>query len=358
MVQEKTTQLTANNSTLQTLNSFINTNCKTLTRTNTALCAQKNQEKTRVQSTINSLQNELNKINTAINKALSDIKQKQASLNNLQQKISELNEYINQYNACTETLKNMPTITSPLMSGEVTLPGETNKILELYKFSIQNTRSSKIVVNQLSFDIAIGGTSEQLSLDYWKIQESNKGQNEYDCRQENQKLNCTLRGSASRPFEIEGGKTINYSLIAMITRIKAPVTMKIYSLSKNGLIYNSSSTQSNNQTNPTKITFAKPAPVCGNSKVEGSEQCDDGNQNNDDSCDNSCKNKASAQYRFSSWTCYDGTKQENKNITSCKPRDLWRKYADDFCQNKCSKETGKCGVNNFSISEACGGSIC
>lgn len=241
LIQEKTGQLNKNNLALQTINSFIDTNCKTPSRANASLCAQKKNEKKSVETTIRNLQNELNKINTSINRMLSDIVQKQEKIKNLQQKISELNEYINQYNACTEMLKNIPIISSPLMSGEVTLPGDTNKALELYKFSIQNTRSSKIVINQLSFDMAIGGNAEELSLNYWKIQESGKGQSEYDCRPENQKIICSLRNSASRPFEIEGGKTVNYSLIAMISRVKPPVTMKIYSLSKNGLTYNGSS---------------------------------------------------------------------------------------------------------------------
>jgi cysteine-rich repeat protein len=40
---------------------------------------------------------------------------------------------------------------------------------------------------------------------------------------------------------------------------------------------------------------------------------------------------------------------------SCTDSDTWRSFAETSCANKCSKETGKCGVNSFSTSaEPCG----
>ena len=66
------------------------------------------------------------------------------------------------------------------------------------------------------------------------------------------------------------------------------------------------------------------------------------------------KGTDSSQFRFSSWTCYNGEKQEQGGSSSCKSTDTWRKYAEDFCAQKCSPETGKCGVNSFSNSEPCG----
>ena len=66
------------------------------------------------------------------------------------------------------------------------------------------------------------------------------------------------------------------------------------------------------------------------------------------------KGTDASQFRFSSWTCYNGEKQDNGGSSSCKSTDMWRKYAEDFCAQKCSPETGKCGVNSFSNSEPCG----
>ncbi len=60
-----------------------------------------------------------------------------------------------------------------------------------------------------------------------------------------------------------------------------------------------------------------------------------------------------ASFRYASWTCYNGEKQNEGGTSSCKSQTLWKQYAETFCQNKCSPETGKCGVNNYSNSEQC-----
>jgi cysteine-rich repeat protein len=44
-----------------------------------------------------------------------------------------------------------------------------------------------------------------------------------------------------------------------------------------------------NQTTAIKINYAPVLPACGNGLKEGAEQCDDGNQNNTDGCNNLCQ---------------------------------------------------------------------
>lgn len=41
-------------------------------------------------------------------------------------------------------------------------------------------------------------------------------------------------------------------------------------------------------------------------------------------------------FRFASWECYNGEKQENDSISSCKSESDWREDAEDYCKNKCA----------------------
>ena len=58
-------------------------------------------------------------------------------------------------------------------------------------------------------------------------------------------------------------------------------------------------------------------------------------------------------FRFAYWQCYDGSESKAEDITSCKPSELWQKYAAEFCKDKCYPDKSKCGVNSFSISNDC-----
>lgn len=53
------------------------------------------------------------------------------------------------------------------------------------------------------------------------------------------------------------------------------------------------------------------------------------------------------------YSCYDNSAGDMGGPTSCKPSSLWQTYANQACQNKCSTTTGKCGLNNFSVSNPC-----
>jgi thiol-disulfide isomerase/thioredoxin len=58
-------------------------------------------------------------------------------------------------------------------------------------------------------------------------------------------------------------------------------------------------------------------------------------------------------FRLASWQCYDGKEEKQGGESSCKPSGLWQKYAKEFCDGHCSKETGKCGVNSFAVFKEC-----
>jgi PGF-pre-PGF domain-containing protein len=68
-----------------------------------------------------------------------------------------------------------------------------------------------------------------------------------------------------------------------------------------------------------------------------------------------------AGYRKASWVCYDGyagslgsaEATAEAVASSCRLFDSWRKEAEVNCAGRCSKETGKCGVNSFSVSGEC-----
>lgn len=52
------------------------------------------------------------------------------------------------------------------------------------------------------------------------------------------------------------------------------------------------------------------------------------------------------------WECHDGT-VESQSDTSCRSSRAWEEMARKSCDGKCNRETGKCGVNSFSVSREC-----
>ncbi len=78
--------------------------------------------------------------------------------------------------------------------------------------------------------------------------------------------------------------------------------------------------------------------VCGNSRKEFDEQCDDGNQDNDDSCSNLCKRPV----------CGDGVRQGSSE--AC---DDGNTINDDACSNRCSLPFCGDGIPQISNDEQC-----
>ncbi|NOX71836.1 MAG: DUF333 domain-containing protein [Candidatus Micrarchaeota archaeon] len=97
------------------------------------------------------------------------------------------------------------------------------------------------------------------------------------------------------------------------------------------------------------------------------------------------KCKSEKYYSHASWVCYDGTGTENMISSStssdetgikgssntdnliiksvpgteieisitCKSASEWKEESERFCKGHCSEETGKCGVNTFSVWDEC-----
>ncbi len=65
----------------------------------------------------------------------------------------------------------------------------------------------------------------------------------------------------------------------------------------------------------------------------------------------------SNSFSSAGWQCYDGDAQKEQAYDICKSSEEWQAIANDYCQGKCSKETGKCGVNSFSVGAQCGTNI-
>ena len=64
---------------------------------------------------------------------------------------------------------------------------------------------------------------------------------------------------------------------------------------------------------------------------------------------------ATTWYRIAYWECYDKINEKQGGGTSCKPSEVWKKYAEEFCSNHCDNKTGKCGVNSFGVYSECSG---
>ena len=58
-------------------------------------------------------------------------------------------------------------------------------------------------------------------------------------------------------------------------------------------------------------------------------------------------------FRYAYWQCYDKEEEKQGSESSCKLSETWKKYATEFCQEKCDEDNSKCGVNSFSITEEC-----
>ena len=58
-------------------------------------------------------------------------------------------------------------------------------------------------------------------------------------------------------------------------------------------------------------------------------------------------------FRYAYWQCYDKEEEKQGGEASCKLSRTWKKYATEFCQEKCNEDNSKCGVTSFSIIEEC-----
>lgn len=59
------------------------------------------------------------------------------------------------------------------------------------------------------------------------------------------------------------------------------------------------------------------------------------------------------KYRMATWECHDESQARYKDVYSCTDVQAWKSFSEVSCQHKCSKETGKCGVNRLAYDEKC-----
>lgn len=57
--------------------------------------------------------------------------------------------------------------------------------------------------------------------------------------------------------------------------------------------------------------------------------------------------------RFAAYVCFDGETVDNTESASCQTWTYWQEKAEEFCLNRCSEETGECGVEIFEEGDAC-----
>ncbi|GEM_PF-6324890 len=83
----------------------------------------------------------------------------------------------------------------------------------------------------------------------------------------------------------------------------------------------------------------------------GNGVCDSDTENNCN-CQQDCEQADNEKYNYAKWVCYDGSGQSLGGNDSCKTSDTWKKYAEEFCANRCNSDN-KCGVSNFAVGGNC-----
>jgi hypothetical protein len=58
-------------------------------------------------------------------------------------------------------------------------------------------------------------------------------------------------------------------------------------------------------------------------------------------------------FRYMYYQCYNGKEEKQGSESSCKSSETWQGYAKEACNNQCNEESGKCGVNSFSVHGDC-----
>lgn len=344
------------NGLIAPLTTFINTKCSKPTGSMVRTCNDKKKEKLKYENEItklNNLENDITKLQNEIgtpenSKTLKwKIQLKENQIGIWQGKITGYELSKKQYERCALELKTKPTVFSGAMSGEIKLisgeiqPG-TEKLVsgEVMFFtgtviaphiSGEVTMSGEVgqspiltvVANKMEFSVK-PTPENNFNIKDWFLEFDQYARTACTSKQVSSnpveiKVTCNLPAKNTPPIIISAGTVGNFKLIGKLGSIAMPLAVETNFIS---LQYNWSRTDIDNQTAPTKLRYDKPIV-------------------------------SDVFFRYASWTCYNGEKQNEGGASSCKPQTLWKQYAETFCQNKCSPETGKCGVNSYSNSEQC-----
>lgn len=115
---------------------------------------------------------------------------------------------------------------------------------------------AKAEINEIKFDTGFGPGN--VDLDDWYVTENSTATSIYPCKLENNgQFRCALERKESGNFGLENGRTQEYFISAMVKDIKAPGSLKIYGISKEGVLYNGSRRDANNQSTPIKINYTQ-----------------------------------------------------------------------------------------------------
>lgn len=106
------------------------------------------------------------------------------------------------------------------------------------------------------------------------------------------------------------------------------------------------------QTCPTNYELDRAVAAC-TKKGETYEYTHDGACRRVECVESDCQEAPG--FRTASWECYDGFARDSGDEGTCRASESWRAFAADECKGRCSPNTGKCGVNSFSLGLACGG---
>lgn len=258
IITQKTAALQTNNTAILKLNTYITKNCKNVRKKEMVLCNQKKQEVAKLKANNAGIQKAIASASSAIKALDAAILTKVQNITQMQWTIDTNTIFINQYELCEKELKTKLLVTSPLMSGEMTILWEVGKRAEFYKFSMQIPAPTQVYIDEIKFDIGFGPW--EIELTDWYVTEQSTTTSIYPCEVINwgSQLRCQLEREESGKFGLENGRTQNYLLSARIKDIKQSGALKIYGISKEGIIYNGSRTGIDNQSTTVKINYNKP----------------------------------------------------------------------------------------------------
>jgi cysteine-rich repeat protein len=326
-----TRQVSTAKNTVNGLQDFINKNCKWRLQ-GSSVCNSKRKDLSNAQKNLNDAQKNLKGVNDAITALQTTISTSQGEIRNIDKKIADADKVINKYKACPTSVL---TVSSPTMSGEISLKWNIGERVNIYNFSmgLKNARPQTISgevpiaparIETITFETSL--FSDTISLSDWNVRGPGVTPYVYPCTfiENGDKLRCTFQ-TPTEQFVVWNMWEQQFVLSAVISNMTGTWSFKIYKVSKGGIVYNGNKNETENTTTLVKYNYGHP-PVCGNNIVEPGEQCDDGNTNNNDWCSNSC-----IDYPIH-LTCGNGTIEW---IEQC---DDGNTSNDDGCSKECTVE--------------------
>jgi len=217
LIKSNQQQMNTKNAKIVELDTFLEKNCTTSRALQSNLCKTRKQQRKDLTQDVQILKNAITISNNAINQFTNQINNKQRLINQHTQIITRLSVFINAYDSCDKLLKIKPLLTSPLMSGEAMISGETlvsgeviligktlvsGEVLmsgepcvsgevrvPLYRLAVTLPASGKSAIDSMNFDMAFGNPNTIQLTDYYITEEGNPALL-YKCTNTQNKLSC------------------------------------------------------------------------------------------------------------------------------------------------------------------------